>query len=355
MNKEDYFIPQNAVVKNRNEEFSFSGRYKLVRTPYSTKAGSWNYTQGLVYRVGSDEPITEVQRNYSSFPYLFVENHPNGHDYLICGENYQGQTVIELDTGKRLDYLPSAAQKGVGFCWVYYEFDKQLQMLVVDGCIWACPNEYRFFDFSNPMMGWAEIEPDECPYHDDKFPTVNSDGTITCYQLKSSYDDGDDEIEKEGEVVATQTFKREGTKFIFQDEWVSEEEKQNRILREQKNKEWKDWWNNFCSTDPLFLLHKELINNSIFNPPKYPHLSTGITYEGWCSDFHEKETRICRRIHEGLTKGYTIYLEWAAKTGPIKLVVHKDGEKFENKFFEHSIEGMREAFLYARKLVESYQ
>jgi hypothetical protein len=150
LSKAEFFTPERAKVSARKEHLSPSGKYKLVVTPFETSPGSWAYTQGLVFVLGQDTPIAEIQRNYSSFQFLWVEGHPKG-DFLVGGEDYQGQTVIELGSGKRLDFLPSAAEQGHGFCWVEMQFDPTAQLVIVAGCIWACPFEYRFYDFSDPM------------------------------------------------------------------------------------------------------------------------------------------------------------------------------------------------------------
>lgn len=153
--KEEYFIPEN--LQSQKSYNSPSGKYRIVIESYKTTSGAWNYTRGLVYN--DTKLIADVKRNYCSFPYLFVEDHPNGHDYLICGEDYQGQTIIELDTGKRIDYLPDGAKKGYGFCWAHYETSPDKTLLVVEGCYWACPYETIIMDFSDPMtLPYIELE-----------------------------------------------------------------------------------------------------------------------------------------------------------------------------------------------------
>jgi hypothetical protein len=92
-----------------------------------------------------------VRRNYSAFPFTWCEDHPTGHDYLVCGEDYQGQTIIELDTGRRADYLPAQAEQGTGFCWAQHYLAPSKEVLIVDGCYWACPYELVAFDFSRPL------------------------------------------------------------------------------------------------------------------------------------------------------------------------------------------------------------
>jgi hypothetical protein len=175
--KNKYFVPENksGVFKN---EISPDGKFQLIITSYFTKKDCWNYTQGLIYKIGVSTPLFEVQRNYSMFPFLWVD-HPNGHQYLVCGEDYQGQSVLELDTGKRKDILSSEAKNGCGFCWADYRFDVASRIIVVSGCVWACPYEYKFYDFSDPMSGWPELETDMvCIDEDDKWPIFETNGNI---------------------------------------------------------------------------------------------------------------------------------------------------------------------------------
>lgn len=153
--KASYFTPENAKLDERREHVSPSGAYKLVVTPFATKPGSWSYSQGLVYR--GDELIAEVQRNYDSFPFAWVEGHSKG-DFFLCGEDYQGQTVVNLKTGARRDHLPAAAEKGFGFCWASIHPNASGTLLAVEGCIWGGPYEVRFYDFSEPMLPpWTEL------------------------------------------------------------------------------------------------------------------------------------------------------------------------------------------------------
>jgi hypothetical protein len=332
---------EKALIDKRTEHLSPSGRYRLVITPFETKPDCWNYTQGLVYKAESDSPIAEIQRNYSHFPFLWVEEHPNGHAYLICGSDYQGQTVIELDTGKRRDCLSDGAEEGYGFCWAAYEFNASSQILVVSGCIWACPYEYRFYDFSDPMEGWPEIVSDTCIDDWEKWPTVVPDGTIHCYQPRMT-EDGD----PADEIVATQTFKREGLKLVLVSEWVSEDEQKRRIKHAQAMKEYNERLATFRSSDPLYLACQELLKDPLLTPDSYEGI--GITYPGWCPFFEGEEQRMCHRIIQG--GNHTVDLEWAMVSGPIKLQVWKDGNHFEDKFFAHSVKGMHEAFEYAKKL-----
>ncbi|WP_437681724.1 hypothetical protein [Sorangium sp. So ce131] len=347
--KAAFFIPENEREASREELSSPTGKYRLVVSSFSTGRGTWDYAQGKVYRAGSLDPVAVVHRNHDSFPFLFVEAHPNGHDYLVCGEDYQGQTVVELDTGKRRDHLPDEAKEGIGFCWTDIRFEPSAATLVVEGCIWACPYELRFFDFSDPMSGWPEIEATATIDADRRPPTFNADGTILCYQ--SASDDEASADAAETPLAATQTFRRDGLKLVLQGAWVSEKEQARRKAMEEANKRYEAWLANFRATDPLYLAVAEAVSDPAFSPED--HIGIGVTYEGWCPDFKAQERRITRRIAKRGTSRYTIDIEWGAETGPVKLVVYKDGNHAENRFFEHSVAGMRDALAHARSLIAS--
>lgn len=354
--KDAMFAPENALEDKRWTHPSPSGKYTLLMTPFGTGKGSWDVTQGIV-SLTEGKQIAEVRRNYSAFPFLFIEGHPNGHDYLVCGEDYQGQTVIELDTGTRRELLPEEAKQGHGFCWADYKFNEPNQMLVVEGCHWACPYEFRFYDFSDPMNGWPELEIEiegkpDCIYNDERAPEVGDNGTIKCFQINDDdpkYNWDDDSKAKDQPVASIQTFKREGSKIVRVDEWVSDFEKKYRADREEAQRKYEEWEKNFKATDPLYLRYIELGKDPKLSPQDYS--SRGTTHENWCPDWKGKEARWCRRIVKD-KKPYTIDFEWAVKTGPIKLTIYKGGKHVEDKFFmEHSVESVEKAFAYAVELV----
>jgi len=167
-----YCRDETATGESR-EHVSPNGQYKLVVTMHTTGTGTWNYSKGKVY-VG-DRLITEVCRNYAAFPFAWVEKHAGtGHDYLVCGEDFQGQTVVNLVTGQRVDSLPRSAAEGFGFCWAGIHPSPDGKTLAVEGCYWACPYEVILVDFTTPMTPpWLVLDRDE----DDDFAGWNPDGT----------------------------------------------------------------------------------------------------------------------------------------------------------------------------------
>lgn len=63
------------------------------------------------------------------------------------------QTLVNLQTGKK-----RSAPKGDEFCWADAKLLSDGTTLLVEGCYWACPYEYRLVDFSNPDDGWSTLQ-----------------------------------------------------------------------------------------------------------------------------------------------------------------------------------------------------
>lgn len=338
-----------------------SGRYTLTISSIETKPGCWNYSVGLIQKANG-EKIEEVKRNYHSFPFLWVEDHPNGHDYLVCGEDYQGQTVIELDTGNRRDFVPSTAKMGAGFCWVEYTFDASAQILVVEGCVWACPFEFRFYDFSDPMNGWDELKMPENVdgYAEGESPSISETGEITLYETRDKGElDGaqyaSDDYSEDKVPVATTTLRREGNSLVVVDTWVDEAEKVRRDEDEAARLAYEKAWEEYKKTDPLFLRVMERVESEDFDNKPYS-LSVGQTYDGWHPTDKFSDSRVCKRIAEWRQVGpnhVTMELQWGRKEAPIKLQVYLNNGKPLTSWYSRSLGGMDEALDAAKEFLKA--
>jgi hypothetical protein len=127
-----------------------SGQHFLRVTEYTGGPGSWNYSRGVVFREGSSIAVADVTRNYGGFWHAWVER--GGREYLLCGEDYQGYNVIDLEAGTNtLTFAPTGFE-GAGFCWAAAYPSPQGDVVAVEGCYWACPYELVFFDFTDPSQ-----------------------------------------------------------------------------------------------------------------------------------------------------------------------------------------------------------
>lgn len=148
--KSNFFVEDNRIKDQTRKIHSPSGEYCLVIDYYTTRKGCWNYSRGVVFDK-NNKKIADIKRNYHSFWYAWAEKHPNGHDYLLCGHNYQGQTVVELDTRTKKSYLPKEAKQGFAWCWADVKVSPNCTKVAVEGCVWGAPYDLVIYDFSNPM------------------------------------------------------------------------------------------------------------------------------------------------------------------------------------------------------------
>lgn len=167
-------------IEKESEEFiSPSGNYKLITIPYRTDKGHWDYTKGIIIDLKTEVIVFEVLRNYSSFWYKWIE-HQNGKEYLLCGEDYQGYTVLDLAGEEQYTCFDKGGFDGFGFCWIEVkEYNKELNTIKVESCYWGLScNDIVEYDFSNPEeVPYVEIsreyvedkdEDCDCDNYDDK-------------------------------------------------------------------------------------------------------------------------------------------------------------------------------------------
>ena len=171
---EHFFVPENIVDDSRNVFVSPSGEFELETNRYSTGPKTRAYSRGIVKRLSDNKVIVDVKRNYGHFWHAWVK-HSNGNEYLLCGEDYQGYSVINLTKESYEVFFPENGYKGFGFCWTAVYPSPDGHILAVDGCYWACPYEVVFYDFldpsclplpeidrcdgiTDPVIGWVDDE-----------------------------------------------------------------------------------------------------------------------------------------------------------------------------------------------------
>lgn len=331
----DYYVEANLQPQCAKEILSPSGKFRLLIRHYGTKPGYWSYSRGTVYQ--GDQEVCDIKRDYHSFTHSFIVK--NGQEWLITGRSYMSQTIVNLETGQI--YEPPGDQfESHAFCWVEARLSPDERVLVVAGCHWACPYEFRFYDFSDPARGWPELKienlPDDYVSEDSKWPSFVDD-TIVCHQTKNEY-------QEEAKIILR--LGGDPLSLTLLEHWQSDAEKERIRKAEIARKEYQEKEDRFKATDPLYLTFLERLK--LVLPGQEKSGSRGITYKGWCPDFDKEETRWCRRILKN--DAWTVDLEWGTETGPIKLVVYKAGNTFCDRYFEHSAHGMNKAFDWTRQL-----
>lgn len=131
-------------------------------------------------------------------------SHANGKHYLVFREDLYGYSVLEVETGRTMHYIPEKSwpldgrQGEETFIWTNVAYDAATNLLAVWGCYWACPNSMVFLDFSDPLSEqdcgcWVEMheimDPDYDLFDDIDMINWNVRGW-TCFECTSATDAG---------------------------------------------------------------------------------------------------------------------------------------------------------------------
>ena len=131
-------------------------------------------------------------------------SHANGNRYLIFREDLYGYSVLEVETGRTVHYIPERSwpldggQAEETFIWTGAAYDPGTNLLAVSGCYWACPNGTLLLDFSDPLAEqdwgqWLEVQdavdPDYGRYDGIELERFGEDGLLhfrTCGAVDGS-------------------------------------------------------------------------------------------------------------------------------------------------------------------------
>ncbi|MCM3038779.1 hypothetical protein M3201_03570 [Paenibacillus motobuensis] len=123
---------------------------------YEEEYRHYSYTKGTITD-SNEEIVAVINRNFGHFPFLWAEKDKK--EYLLCGIDYQGYTIVDLQTGQIESYVPEEAYQGTGFCWAAMYHNKNNNKIAVEGCIWAHEYKIVIYDFENPMqLPYKEIK-----------------------------------------------------------------------------------------------------------------------------------------------------------------------------------------------------
>ncbi|TQR41112.1 hypothetical protein [Paenibacillus popilliae] len=130
--------------------YSPDKEYKLTIEYFISKENEgWNYTRGIVTQCSTGNEVVLI-RNIGTFLFEWVLK--DQESYLLCGQDYQGYTIVNLKDMKVIDFVPEEFYEGMGFCWAEIQYTNEIDVLVVGGCYWADEYEIVLYDFSNPLQ-----------------------------------------------------------------------------------------------------------------------------------------------------------------------------------------------------------
>lgn len=186
------FAPENGFPR-QDEQFPLIDGYSVRSKAY--------FHNGDLHLSGSENELLDIEgkvlyawRNLDTdgeFCSLF--RHRNGTHYLIFRTELYGYSVLEVESGQEMHYVPACVHPEEGqkaeevFIWTSADYDPGTDLLAVTGCIWACPYSTIVLDFSHPLQlqppeHWLDlrhvVDPDDTRFDDIEFALWESDGLL---------------------------------------------------------------------------------------------------------------------------------------------------------------------------------
>ena len=105
----------------------------------------------------NDEMIFEWKNTDGNSRMAVIIDHADGQQYFIFDEDLYGYSVLKLSDLTCIHYIPEESygkypdEFEETFIWFNCFYNPENNMLAVDGCYWACPNNIIVLDFTEPM------------------------------------------------------------------------------------------------------------------------------------------------------------------------------------------------------------
>ncbi|AOZ92567.1 hypothetical protein [Paenibacillus crassostreae] len=129
--------------------YSPDNEYRLIIEYFNPEENQgWKYSRGTITQLRTENELVLI-RNFGSFPFEWILK--DKESFLLCGQDYQGFSIVDLKIMKVIDYVPAEFYEGRGFCWAEIHYTQGIDVLVVGGCYWGDEYEIVFYDFSNPL------------------------------------------------------------------------------------------------------------------------------------------------------------------------------------------------------------
>ena len=142
--------------KTETNSIKLSNNYTLNCVEYTGKSIHGGIGDGAKCTLLdiSNNPIYEFDMtDLPSKIYFDIIHHENGSDYFIFKRELYGYSVLDINSLKSFHYIPDVHinDDGESFIWADIFYNRNTNILAVEGCFWACPYSIILLDFSNPM------------------------------------------------------------------------------------------------------------------------------------------------------------------------------------------------------------
>ena len=143
---ETLFEGQNFT---RRQTINLGSGYEIVKDAYGL--GAANFSGGEYTLFGAPQTISwrSIDDRAEFFSLI---RHANGKFHLVFRQDLYGYSVLELDRGRIMRFVPDAWTLGKeSFIWSGVHYLGDWNALAVSGCYWGAPNGVHLVSFAEPM------------------------------------------------------------------------------------------------------------------------------------------------------------------------------------------------------------
>ena len=133
----------------RCQTINLSGGYEIVKDAY--RLGAVNFSGGKYTLFGAPQ-IISWRCIDDRAEFFSLIRHANGKFYLVFRQDLYGYSVLELDRGRIMRFVPDVWMLGKeSFIWGGVHYLRGWDALAVDDCYWGAPNDVHLVSFAEPM------------------------------------------------------------------------------------------------------------------------------------------------------------------------------------------------------------
>lgn len=133
------------------QTINLGGGYEIVKDAYGLGAASFGGGEYTLFDARKMQ-IKTWRCIDDRAEFFSLIRHANGKFYLIFRQDLYGYSVLELDRGRIMRFVPDAWPDGKeSFILSGARYLRDWDALVVSGCYWGAPNGVHLVSFAEPM------------------------------------------------------------------------------------------------------------------------------------------------------------------------------------------------------------
>ena len=145
---EALFEEQNFTQR---QTINLGGGYEIVKDAYRLGATSFSGGEYTLFDTRKTQ-IKSWRCIDDRAEFFSLIRHADGKFYLVFRQDLYGYSVLELDRGRIMRFVPDAWTLGKeSFIWGGVHYLRDWDALAVSGCYWGAPNGVHLVSFAEPM------------------------------------------------------------------------------------------------------------------------------------------------------------------------------------------------------------